>query len=587
MKKRLSGVLFTVLAIVLIFTQMPCFGAISVSDAKKLVDDQPVTLTTKTITYAAADFFYIEEDSRCMGIRVDMPAHGLAVGMKADVTGAIMTDDTNRERYILATSAVQNGVGVIKPLAMKNGAIGGTDWQVLGAGGQQGASDSKGLNNIGLLVKIWGKYQQVDATTFTVDDGAGLFVRCTVPSGTFLNSGWQYVMVTGISSLYMFNSSTYPPNLLVRDIDVLSPVEAVSVPGTPSGSVSPVMNVSNTYSASVSTNNYGHPVEYSFNWGDGTSSPWSTTTTTSHGSSIITASHSWSASGTKTVTVNARCQVHTSVTATSAGLQVYVVDPSPTPGEMVNIPAGSFLMGNSGIGSDAAYGYSDEFPQHSVTLSGYYIGKYLVTRGEYRAFINAGGYNNQSYWSTAGWSWKGSSTQPSYWVASQNWGTGTFTQTDNHPVVGVSYYECEAYCKWAGGRLPTEAEWEKAARWTGSNPNVYPWGNIWDQEKCNNYYDSNPAGGGYQKSQTSPIGSYQSGASPYGCQDMAGNVWEWVQDWYISYPGSSSPFDYTNSFRVLRGGSWDYSGSSNFRCAYRDLYFPGDFDSDIGFRLVR
>ena len=133
-------------------------------------------------------------------------------------------------------------------------------------------------------------------------------------------------------------------------------------------------------------------------------------------------------------------------------------------GEMIYIPAGSFLMGNSGVGDDATYSFSNELPQHSVTLSAYYIGKYEVTRGEYREFMDAGGYTTQSYWSAAGWSWKGSRTQPDYWSASQDWGTGTFTQTDNHPVVGVCYYEAEAFCNWAGGHLPTEAQWERAAR---------------------------------------------------------------------------------------------------------------------------
>jgi len=139
------------------------------------------------------------------------------------------------------------------------------------------------------------------------------------------------------------------------------------------------------------------------------------------------------------------------------------------PGQMVYIPAGSFLMGNNGA---EPYSYCGELPQHSVYLSGYWIGKYEVTRGEYQQFMNAGGYSNPAYWSSAGWSWKGSRTQPYYWAEQQDWGTGTFTQTSNHPVVGVSYYEAEAFCNWAGGHLPTEAQWEKAARWTGSYPNV-------------------------------------------------------------------------------------------------------------------
>ncbi len=256
-----------------------------------------------------------------------------------------------------------------------------------------------------------------------------------------------------------------------------------------------------------------------------------------------------------------------------------------TPGDMVWIPAGSFLMGNNG---SEPYSYSRELPQHSVYLSEYWIGKHEVTRGEYRRFMEAGGYSNSAYWSSAGWSWKVSNgrTEPYYWAADQDWGTGTFTQTDSHPVVGVSYYEAEAFCAWAGGHLPTEAQWEKAARWTGSYPNVWPWGNVWDAEKCNNWYDHNSAGGGYQRYQTAPVGSYPSGASPYGLQDMAGNVWEWVADWYVSYPGSTRPFDYTGSFRVLRGGGWG-SGDGGGRCAGRDDDDPGSWNNDNGFRLVR
>ena len=235
--------------------------------------------------------------------------------------------------------------------------------------------------------------------------------------------------------------------------------------------------------------------------------------------------------------------------------------------EMIYIPAGSFLMGNNGA---EPYSYCGELPQHSVNLSGYYIGKYEVTRGQYRAFMTATGR-----------------AAPHYWDALQDWGTGSFTQTDNHPVVAVTWYDAEAFCTWAGGHLPTEVQWEKAARWTGSYPNVYPWGNTWDAEKCNNYYDHNAAGGGYQKYQTAPVGSYPAGVSPYGLHDMAGNVWEWCQDWYVSYPGSTCPFNYTGSYRVLRGGGWIIHGDVYTRCAYRYGYFPYYSWNYYGFRLAR
>ena len=228
------------------------------------------------------------------------------------------------------------------------------------------------------------------------------------------------------------------------------------------------------------------------------------------------------------------------------------------------VPAGDFPMGNSGIGGDLQFGPANEKPQHNVHLSGYWIGKYEVTRGDYRQFIDAGGYSNPAYWSADGLIWKSinSRTQPGYWPAQQTWGSppGTFTQGDTHPVVGVTYYEAEAFCTWAGGHLPTEAQWEKAARWNaaGIHPNVYPWGDTWDAQKCNNWYDNV-----YPSYQTSPKGSYPSSASPYGCAGMAGNVWEWCKDWYSGSYYSQTPSGgwidpegpSSGEYRVMRGAS--------------------------------
>lgn len=258
--------------------------------------------------------------------------------------------------------------------------------------------------------------------------------------------------------------------------------------------------------------------------------------------------------------------------------------------EMAYVRAGAFQMGNSGIGNDWSWGSPDEYPQHSVDLPGFWIGKYEVTRGEYRRFMDAGGYSNAAYWSSTGWTWRvsNSRTQPNYWAATQTWSPGqTFAQTDSHPVVGVSYYEAEAFCRWAGACLPTEAQWEKAARWAGDHPNVYPWGDTWNAQKCNNYNDDNPAGGGFGWCQTAPVGSYPSGMSPCGAHDMAGNAWEWCKDWYKSYPGSGSSFDYTGSFRTLRGSSFqDYYGNGSLRCAYRFINYPYYCDHGGGFRLA-
>lgn len=265
-----------------------------------------------------------------------------------------------------------------------------------------------------------------------------------------------------------------------------------------------------------------------------------------------------------------------------------VSNPAAYEGEMIEIPAGSFLMGNNG---SEPYSFSFELPQHSVYLSAYHIGKYEVTRGEYKRFIAAGGYSKSQYWSSEGWSWKGSRTEPSFWAASQNFGTGIFTQTDNHPVVGVSYYEAEAFCNWAGGHLPTEAQWERAARWNPatSHPNVYPWGDTWNKYYCNNYFDSL-----YSGNQTSPAGSYSGYGSPSGCQDMAGNVWEWCQDWYGNSYYSEVPNGGWNNptgpssgaSRVLRGGSYQ-SYDYYSRCAYRSFNQPGISSNSNGFRMAR
>jgi iron(II)-dependent oxidoreductase len=288
-------------------------------------------------------------------------------------------------------------------------------------------------------------------------------------------------------------------------------------------------------------------------------------------------------------------------------------------GEMVTIPAGPFLMGNNG---HEGYEGPEELPQHSVNLPAYEIGKYEVTRGEFRRFIEDGGYAHAGYWSAEGWKWKESEVidyagmrgavthtvrpnrdqprnAPEHWAAEQEWighgfGHPRFMQTDRHPVVGVTYYEAEAYCKWAGGRLPTEAEWEKAARWDEKmkRANTWPWGNTWDPEACNNPDDHHAAGGGFRMNQSAPVGSYPLGASPYGCMDMVGNAYEWVADDARSYPGSAQPF-YHPGFHFVRGGCWDDSPFS-VRCAYRGWYLPpsssgtGPGDSDyIGFRVAR
>ena len=224
--------------------------------------------------------------------------------------------------------------------------------------------------------------------------------------------------------------------------------------------------------------------------------------------------------------------------------------------EFVWVPAGQFIMGSN-------EGFLDERPQRRVYLDGYWIGKYEVTVAQFRRFCEATGREMPR---APEWGWQ-----------------------DAHPVANVTWHDAAAYAEWSGCRLPTEAEWEKAAR--GADGRLYPWGNVWDVENCNNYSDHNPAGDGYQQTQTAPVGSYPSGASPYGCLDMAGNVWEWCRDWYSSTYYSVSPStdpqgSTSGSVRVLRGGSWN-SYDDLCRAAFRYDNSPSFTYDSSGFRLAR
>jgi formylglycine-generating enzyme required for sulfatase activity len=215
---------------------------------------------------------------------------------------------------------------------------------------------------------------------------------------------------------------------------------------------------------------------------------------------------------------------------------------------MVYVPAGEFTMG-----SPDGEGSSDEHPQHKVTLDSYWIDRTEVTNDQYRKCLTAG-----------------ACAQPGYW------GDGNYNG-GSQPVVGVDWNDAVAYCTWAGARLPTEAEWEKAAR--GMDGRRYPWGN--EEPDCNraNFYGC--AG------KPVAVGSYASGASPYGALDMAGNVWEWVNDWYGSYDASSQQNPQgpaSGDARVLRGGSWG-NLSDVVRSATR-RGFPVNRISGIGFRCV-
>ncbi len=258
---------------------------------------------------------------------------------------------------------------------------------------------------------------------------------------------------------------------------------------------------------------------------------------------------------------------------------------------MVYVPAGEFTMGSADSDSQA---YDNEKPQHRVMVAGFWIDRTEVTNAQYRKFVDAGGYTNQAYWTEAGWAWKGqnNATQPNCW------GDGNFNQAQQ-PVVCVSWYEAYAYARWVGGRLPTEAEWEKAAR--GTDGRIYPWGNTWDGTRVNFCdrnctYDWKDAGVNDGYATTAPVGSYANGVSPYGALDLAGNVWEWTSSaWGKNFDKPDFAYPYTpndgredqssTDVRVLRGGSW-YDGARDVRSAIRFSVVPGYRGINIGFRVA-
>lgn len=231
--------------------------------------------------------------------------------------------------------------------------------------------------------------------------------------------------------------------------------------------------------------------------------------------------------------------------------------------EMVYVPEGTFTMG-----SDDSDAYDDEQPVRNVYLDAYWIDKFQVSNAQYALCVEAGEctapYARKSY------------TRDSYY------GNPTY---DNYPVIYVDWNQASAYCTWAGGSLPSEAEWEKAAR--GPNGSKYPWGD--ESPSCSivNYWPDGASKGCV--GDTTAVGSYPDGASYYGALDMAGNVWEWVNDWYAnSYDANDTnnpTGPNTGTYRVLRGGSWDLN-SRSFRSANRGGYYPFHWSRYWGFRCV-
>lgn len=264
-----------------------------------------------------------------------------------------------------------------------------------------------------------------------------------------------------------------------------------------------------------------------------------------------------------------RINAKTGVIPTGSRLLLWVILAAPAtavqaagalpPSDMVLIPAGDFVMGSDA--NDGKIGFEvgvDSMPKHTVSVKAFSIDRYEVTVGPYRRFVKATGHE-----------------PPAIWEDYKKFGYPA--PEDDHPVIDVNYYDAEAYCEWVGERLPTEAEWEKAAR--GTDGRIWPWGNQLDLNRLNSE-DS-------KRNWTTPVGRYAQGASPYGVYDMAGNAMEWTSSILQSYPGSVRTIAPDEKFRILRGGSWGMPANPFARPAHRSYRLAELAQPDFGFRCAK
>lgn len=241
-------------------------------------------------------------------------------------------------------------------------------------------------------------------------------------------------------------------------------------------------------------------------------------------------------------------------------------EPPATTSQMVFIPEGPFWMGNNGRESvSEGPGDRDERPLHLVYVDGFRMDLYEVTNAQYETFVKAAGHRRP-------WHWREGKIPPG---------------KAHHPVVFVDWHDATAYCRWAGKRLPTEPEWEKAAR--GTDGRAFPWGHAFDPLKANTpqYWLQKGRTG-----DTMPVGSLEAGKSPYGLYDMAGNVYEWTASWYLPYPGSAVlNIHYGFRNKVVRGGSWydclTYGCGLSSPAYNRSRFAPEIRNSNFGFRCAQ
>ena len=220
---------------------------------------------------------------------------------------------------------------------------------------------------------------------------------------------------------------------------------------------------------------------------------------------------------------------------------------------MIFIDAGEFIMGSNER-------WDDESPEHINQTGTFYIDLYEVTNAKFKKFIDA------------------TKRIPPY-----HWAQGRIPKgKENHPVTYVSWLDASDYCQWTGKRLPDEMEWDKAAR--GEDGNIYPWGQLWTLDKSNNPYK--------HATGTEPVGSYPEGRSVYGLYDMSGNVWEWVDAYYLPHPGNTIPKpEYGRDKRVLKGGSWfdclSYGCGLSAPTFNRSFFNPEVKNNSFGFRCAK
>jgi formylglycine-generating enzyme required for sulfatase activity len=239
----------------------------------------------------------------------------------------------------------------------------------------------------------------------------------------------------------------------------------------------------------------------------------------------------------------------------------------------VQIPAGTFLMGAQATDPQRPH-YDPEATEwetpHEVYVDAYEIARYPVTVGQYQDFVDDDGYAQQRWWQAGGF---GDFSSPEDWDEQVPY--------RSRPVTGVSWYEAAAYCAWAGWRLPTEAEWERAAR--GTTGRRYPWGDQPPEPSYANYYSESGV------RHPTPVGIFPMDATPEGMCDMAGNVAEWCADWFAEYAAdavSNPRGPQSGSLRVFRGGGW-FSEPRGCRLAYRLWFVPERRSNDLGFRVAR